>query len=115
MKSFLRTKQVISGKLGSIFMILLGTTFGTQVLAFTAPTTTNNETVGLLADAYDIIVTKILLGPVGFTVGIGIVIFGVFSVIKGSWMQGIVSIVSAAILIKAPAIITTFGVVVYLI
>jgi hypothetical protein len=62
-------------------------------------------------DIYDIVVNKGVKGPLGFVAGVAAFLFGV-SRLFSNIMIGIPTIVAAVCLIKADAILQTFGMVI---
>ncbi len=60
-------------------------------------------------DIYNIAVTKILQGPIGFVAGCGAIALGAVSAMQSKIMQAVPAILGGAALIKADAIVTTLG------
>lgn len=72
--------------------------------AFTTPTPGT-----FMYDLYDIAVEKLLKGPAGFVAGVGAMIFGAFSLLRGAVLQAIPAVLGGAVLIKADTIVTSLG------
>jgi len=60
-------------------------------------------------DIYNIAITKILQGPIGFVAGCGAIALGAVSAMQSKIMQAVPAILGGAALIKADAIVTTLG------
>jgi hypothetical protein len=60
-------------------------------------------------DVYDIAVTKMLQGPIGFVGGVAAMIIGAVFAIQGKLMTAVPSIVGGAILLKADTLVTSLG------
>lgn len=73
--------------------------------AYIAPT--SNST--FLYDLYDISVNKLLKGPAGFVAGVGAMVFGAISLLRGAILQAIPAVLGGAVLIKADSIVSSLG------
>ncbi|MEJ2669833.1 MAG: hypothetical protein P8176_13490 [Gammaproteobacteria bacterium] len=60
-------------------------------------------------DVYDVIVNKILKGPIGFVGGLATIVIGAAQLTK-SWMLAVLGILSGTVVIKADSIVTSLGV-----
>lgn len=60
-------------------------------------------------DVYDIGVNGVLKGPIGFVGGVGAVVFGAVTAIRGAVIQALPALLGGGILLKADAIVTTLG------
>lgn len=74
-----------------------------SALAFTAPSTGDFG-----YDLYDIVVLKILGGPIGFIGAVALIVWGATKIMT-QWMITIACIIAGTILIKAEGIVTTLG------
>jgi len=72
--------------------------------AITAPATGS-----LFYDAYNIVVTEMLSGAIGFVAAILIFAMSIGLFLMQKVVPGVVAIVCAAILIKAPSVVTSLG------
>lgn len=71
--------------------------------AFTAPA------VGDFGyDIYDIVVNRILNGPIGFIGGVALIVFGATKIMT-NWMMTILCIIAGTILIRADDLVVTLG------
>jgi len=86
--------------------VLLGLTF---LMAGGAHALTAPATGSLFYDAYDIVVNQMLSGAVGFVSAVLIFALSIGLFLMQKVIPGIVGIVCAAILIKAPSIVTSLG------
>jgi hypothetical protein len=86
--------------------VLSGLTF---LMAGGAHAITAPATGSLFYDAYDIVVTQMLSGAVGFVAAILIFAMSIGLFLMQKIVPGVVGIVCAAILIKAPSIVTSLG------
>lgn len=77
-----------------------------MALAFTAPTAGDFG-----YDVYDIVVNKILQGPIGFVGAVALMVWGGTKVTQ-NWMLTILCIVAGTIIIKADALVVTLGAVI---
>ncbi len=60
-------------------------------------------------EVYDIAVLKLLQGPVGFVGGVGAMVFGAISAIRGQIMGAVPAILGGAVLLKADSVVTSLG------
>lgn len=60
-------------------------------------------------DVYDIVVDKMLKGPIGFVAGVIAMIVGAIAAIRAEFMLAIPAIVGGAILLKADSLVTSLG------
>jgi 5,10-methenyltetrahydromethanopterin hydrogenase len=74
--------------------------------AFTAPTAGDFG-----YDIYDIVVTKMLGGPIGFIGAIALIIWGATKVMT-QWMITVLCVIAGTIIIKAEDLVVTLGLVV---
>jgi len=86
--------------------VLLGLTF---LMAGGAHAITAPAAGSLFYDAYDIVVNQMLSGAVGFVAAILIFAMSIGLFLMQKVVPGVVGIVCAAILIKAPSIVTSLG------
>jgi hypothetical protein len=75
----------------------------TQAFAITAPTG------GFAQDVYDIFVTKMLKGPIGFVAGCVAIIFGAVMAIRAQIMTAIPAVIGGAVMLKADAVVESLG------
>ena len=86
--------------------------------AFFAAATTNAHAFTVPAagdlgfDLYDIVVNQGVLGPVGFMAAVMMLVVGASTLVRGSYIPGIMSLVAATALFTANQIVTTLGFVV---
>lgn len=71
--------------------------------AITAPTG------GFAQDVYDIFVTKMLKGPIGFVAGCVAIIFGAVMAIRAQIMTAIPAVIGGAVMLKADAVVESLG------
>jgi hypothetical protein len=62
-------------------------------------------------DVYNIVVTEILGGPIGFVGGVILIVWGATQLMR-SWMTTITCVIAGTVLIKAVTILTSLGAVV---
>ncbi len=60
-------------------------------------------------DVYDIAVTKILQGPIGFVAGVIAIVTGAVFAIKSEIMTAIPAVIGGAVLLKADAVVNSLG------
>jgi len=84
-------------------LAITATLLSISVSAITVPATTD-----FAYDVYDIIVVKILQGPVGFVGGLAAIVIGAAQLTK-SWMLAILGILSGTVIIKADSIVSSLG------
>lgn len=75
-----------------------------MVMAMTAPA--NDKGFGYFF--YDIIVNQILHGPIGFAVGVCVIVFSA-SYLSKNWMGALAGIIGGSAIIKADAIVVSMG------
>jgi len=78
------------------------------ILSLSADAITVPATTDFAYDVYDIIVVKILQGPVGFVGGLAAIVIGAAQLTK-SWMLAILGILSGTVIIKADSIVSSLG------
>lgn len=88
--------------LGMTMMFLLSGTAS----AFTVPST---GTFGY--DIYDIVITKMLAGPLGWVGAAMLLIWGISNIMK-QWLITVVCVVGATCIIKITTILTSLGVII---
>jgi hypothetical protein len=118
MYRFVNLRRIFFGKTGGgvltagryqfTLMNLLGamalTLVASTAFAITAPA------AGSFAyDVYDIAVTRMLQGPVGFVGGVAAMVVGAVFAIQGKFMGAIPAIVGGAILLRADTLVTSLG------
>ncbi len=86
-----------------IMLIMAAALASTDALAVTAPSG------GFAQDVYDIFVTRMLKGPIGFVGGCIAVIMGAILVIQHKIIHGAGSVIGGAIVLKADAIVESLG------
>jgi len=59
-------------------------------------------------DVYDVVVVKILQGPIGFVGGLATIVFGAAQLMK-SWMVALLAIVAGTVIIRADTITSSLG------
>jgi len=97
--------KAIGKGLGKSLMVLGGVAGLTSLsFGFTAPTST-----GFIYDAYDILVNKMIKGPIGTAAGVGLIAFGVYNLIMNRWVATVSSFVGGGLLIKADAVAQSLG------
>lgn len=92
-----------------IFCLFLVAVVGLLVDAFPAFAVTAPSNGGFAQDIYDIAVTKILKGPIGFVCGVAAIAFGAVAAIKSQIMASIPAVLGGAALLKADTIVTSLG------
>lgn len=75
-------------------------------MAFTAPATGDFG-----YDIYDIVVSKMLGGPIGFIGAIALIVWGATKVMT-NWMITVLCVIAGTVLIKAEDLVVTLGAVV---
>jgi hypothetical protein len=73
--------------------------------AITAPAST-----AFAYDVYDVGVNSVLKGPIGFIGGVGAIVFGAVTAIRGAILQALPALLGGGVLLKADTIVTTLGV-----
>ena len=91
-------KRILPVLILALAVLLTGT-----AIAYTGDTT------GTAGELYDVVVNQLLNGPVGFVGGVAALIFGTACLVMGRITPAILSLVGGAILIKAPDIATSLG------
>ena len=76
------------------------------VHAVTAPA----STTVFAYDVYDIGVNSILKGPIGFVGGVGAIVFGGVTAVRGAILQALPALLGGGVLLKADTIVSTLGV-----
>jgi hypothetical protein len=61
-------------------------------------------------DVYDVGVNKVLKGPIGFIGGVGAIVFGAVTAIRGAILQALPALLGGGVLIKSDTIVETLGV-----
>lgn len=61
-------------------------------------------------DVYDVVVTQVLQGPIGFVGGLAVIVIGAAQLTK-SWVLAILGIISGTVIIRADAIVASLGMV----
>ena len=64
---------------------------------------------GFAQSVYDVVVTDMLQGPVGFVAGVGAIAFGAYSAVTSRILPAISAIGGGAILLKADSIVGSMG------
>ena len=86
-----------------LILVLTITLLTGTVMAYTGGTT------GTAGELYDVVINQLLNGPVGFVAGASALMFGVACLVMGRITPAILSLVGGALLIKAPDIATSLG------
>ncbi len=90
-----------------LFLAMALTLVASNVFAIVAPA------AGSFAyDVYDIAVTRMLQGPVGFVGGVAAMVIGAVLAIQGKLMGAIPAIIGGAILLRADTLVTSLGAVI---
>lgn len=87
----------------SFLVMFLFANFIPDAFAFTAPTG------GFAQDVYDVGVTKILQGPIGFVAGVAAIVWGAIVAIQGKLMTAAPAVLGGAVLLKADSIVESLG------
>lgn len=87
----------------SFLAIFLFANFIPDALAITAPVG------GFAQDVYDIGVTKVLKGPIGFVAGVASIVWGAMVAIQGRVMGAAPAVLGGAVLLKADAVVESLG------
>ncbi len=93
---------------GKVFVILAAAAVGI-FLSDSNLFAVNAATNGFAADIYDIAVTKILKGPIGFVAGCACIALGAIAAVKSQIMTAIPAVLGGAALMKADAIVNSLG------
>jgi len=64
---------------------------------------------GFAQDVYDVGVTKVLKGPIGFVAGVAAIVFGATMAIQGKVMSAAPAVLGGAVLLKADSIVESLG------
>jgi len=88
------------------FLGLLMSMFAAPAMAFTTPTA---GSFGY--DIYDIVITKMLAGPLGWVGAAMLLIWGISNIMK-QWLITVVCVVGATCIIKITTILTSLGAVI---
>jgi len=81
------------------------TLYAVAANAITAPAST-----AFAYDVYDVGVNQVLKGPIGFIGGVGAIVFGAVTAIRGAILQALPALLGGGVLLKADTIVTTLGV-----
>ena len=92
-----------------VSMASLMLAMGLTMLAATAFAVVAPAAGSFAYDVYDIAVTKMLQGPIGFVGGVAAMIIGAVFAIQGKLMTAVPSIVGGAMLLKADTLVTSLG------
>lgn len=92
-----------NSNLAIAFAAFIGMFFTASAIALSVPATTD-----LAFSIYDVVVNKILGGPIGFVGGVLIVVFGAVNITK-SWMLAIGCVISGSAIIQAKTLVTSLG------
>ncbi len=65
--------------------------------------------VGWASEIYDMAVTNILNGPIGFVAGVGTMVAGAIAALQQKIFPGIVCLCAGALLMNAEALVTALG------
>ena len=77
----------------------------TGAFAYTDPATGD-----LFYDAYDIVINKLLGGPIGFIIGAIMVVGGIISLVLGKgFLLPLIALIGGAIIVKIGDIVSSFG------
>lgn len=88
----------------ALLVLVIGSLLSTNAaMAFTAPAA---GSFGY--DVYDVVVTQILSGPIGFVGGVVLIVWGASQLMR-SWMTTIMCVIAGTVLIKAVTILTSLG------
>lgn len=60
-------------------------------------------------DIYDVAVNKILKGPVGFVGGVGTIVMGGISAVRGQVLPAVLATLGGGVILKADALTTSLG------
>jgi len=90
----------------SLFAMLTMMFAPSAAFAFTVP---SSGTFGY--DLYDIVVTKILSGPIGWVGAVMLFVFGISQIMK-QWMITLVCVIGATCIVKMTTILTSLGAVI---
>lgn len=107
----------ISSRLNVIFfnnvknITVLLSVFAAMFFAASASAITEPQAGSFAYDIYDIIVLKVLKGPIGFVGGLAAIVVGAVQLTK-SWILAIVGVLSGTVIIKADTITSSLGMVV---
>ena len=66
-------------------------------------------TTGFASEVYDIVVTKILQGPIGFVAGVAAVVYGALNAVKAQFLPAAAAIIGGGVLIKSDALVSSMG------
>ncbi len=87
----------------TVLVVMAAALAATDALAVTSPSG------GFAQDVYDIFVTRMLKGPIGFVGGCIAVILGAILVIQHKIIHGAGAVIGGAIILKADAIVESLG------
>jgi len=88
-----------------MFTLLCCLVMAGSAFAITAPAASS-----FAYDIYDVAVTKMLQGPVGFVGGVAAMVVGALMAIQQKFMGAIPAICGGALLLKADALVTSLGI-----
>jgi hypothetical protein len=60
-------------------------------------------------DVYDIFVNDILKGPIGFTIAVALIAYGVVVSVKGEVIPAILALIAGGVIYKVDTIVETLG------
>ncbi len=101
-----KTVQVGNYQFSQVAIALVAVTlYAVAANAITAPAST-----AFAYDVYDVGVNSVLKGPIGFIGGVGAIVFGAVTAIRGAVLQALPALLGGGVLLKADSIVTTLGV-----
>lgn len=74
-----------------------------------ASVTSATASTGLAGDVYTILVENILMGPIGFTISVALIAYGVIISVKGELIPAILALVAGGVLFKVDSIADTLA------
>lgn len=79
--------------------------FAGQAMAFTAP-----QTGDMFYEIYDLVINKVLGGPIGFAIGAIMVVGGIILLVQGKGLLlPLICLIGGVILVKVESLVTSFG------
>lgn len=105
---FAKAMRLIGKNKQSVILFSLMTFIAaSRAAAFTAPTGTDE----FAYDVYDIAITKILQGPIGFVAGVGCMVAGAAAAIVQKLALAALAILGGAVLLNADSMVESLGMV----
>lgn len=100
-------KRIFGKKNRALFVVsmLMMALYASTAMAYTDP-----QSGDLFFEAYDIVINKLMGGPIGFIIGAIMVIGGIISLVLGKgFLLPLIALVGGAVIVKINDIVASFG------